>query len=215
MYFTASCIAAICLSTLRVEGTRIQGRNVVRNRSISSSTWKPTAFAAASPNTVTSNVLELTKPKTTKANTRSAAYLKGLTAPGSSTLTSLLYGEEFATSITIGTQKFEVIIDTGSSDTWVVEEGFECVDIATDAEEPESECAFGTPYTLDSTFSEIEGEFFNITYGDGEFLTGIFGTETVTLAGITVHQTIALANRTGWDGDGTSSGLTGLAYPAL
>jgi hypothetical protein len=89
------------------------------------------------------------------------------------------------------------------------------VEVSTDAQEQESECAFGTPYTTDSTFTEIQTEFFDITYGDGEQLTGILGTETVTLANITVDQTIALANRTAWEGDGTTSGLTGLAYPAM
>jgi hypothetical protein len=32
-------------------------------------------------------------------------------------LTSLELGQEYATSITIGTQTFEVVVDTGSSDT--------------------------------------------------------------------------------------------------
>lgn len=210
MYFTASSIVAISLLTLGVEGTRLRGRNAVQSK-----TWKPAAFAPPSPNTVTSNVLELTKLNPTKQNTRSAAYLTGRTQSGTSPLLSLEEGEEYATSIKIGTQTFEVIVDTGSSDTWVVETGFNCVDVATQAPEPESACGFGPTYTIDSTFKEIPGEFFNITYGDGEFLLGFFGTETVTLAGITVQQTIALANYSGWYGDGTTSGLTGLAYPAL
>jgi hypothetical protein len=65
------------------------------------------------------------------------------------------------------------------------------------------------------TFTQIPDENFNITYGDGEFLTGIIGTEEVTLAGITVKQTVALVNLAAWEGDGTTSGLIGLAYPAL
>jgi hypothetical protein len=132
MYFTASLLAAISLLTLGVEGSPItasslQGKNVAQ-RSVKRTTWKPTAFSAASPNTVSSHVLELSKRNTTNANPRSAAYLRGLTSgassSGSFSLTSLFEGEEYATSIIIGTQTFVVVVDTGSSNTWIVETGF-------------------------------------------------------------------------------------------
>jgi Eukaryotic aspartyl protease len=188
---------------------------------VSSSTRKPTAFSESASLSKSENYASLTKVKSAGgSNRRSAAYLKGLTTAtttnGTTGLISLIEGEEFATSIIIGTQTFEVILDTGSSDTWVVESDFECVDVDTDKETSESTCGFGTTFTVDSTFSEIKGEEFDIEYGDGEFLEGVFGTETVTIAGITVeNQTIALATYAGWDGDGTTSGLTGFAYPAL
>lgn len=215
MHLTTHFISGLFLASLGVGFATVNDRNIVR-KSIGSTTWKPTAFADASPNTVTSNVLELRRLRNTKrANPRSAAYLKHRTSSGNSGLLSLEEGEEFATSINVGTQTFEVIVDTGSSDTWLVETDFECVAVGSNTVEPESECGFGTPYTIDSTFEEIPGEIFNITYGDGETVTGFFGTERVTLAGITVNQTIALGNYSGWFGDGTTSGLTGLAYPAL
>jgi aspergillopepsin I len=125
-------------------------------------------------------------------------------------------GEEYATPITIGTQTFEVIVDTGSSDTWAVEAGFECIDLDTGDKTTESAYDFGSTYTVDSTFVTTADENFDIEYGDGEYLTGIIGTETVTLAGIKVtDQTIALVNSAAWEVDGTTSGLTGLAYTAL
>jgi hypothetical protein len=37
----------------------------------------------------------------------------------------------------------------------------------------------------------------------------------VTLAGIKVNQTVALVNYAAWNGDGTTSGLVGLAYPNM
>lgn len=53
-------------------------------------------------------------------------------------------------------------------------------------------------------------------YGDLEFMTGVMGYETVTVAGITVeHQEVALVNYTYWFGDNVTSGLMGLAYPRL
>ncbi len=80
----------------------------------------------------------------------------------------------------------------------------------------QSDCEFGPTYTTESTFVQTPKENFNITYGDGESLSGIIGTETVTLAGIKVtDQTIALVNTAAWEGDGKTSGLTGLAYAAL
>lgn len=67
-----------------------------------------------------------------------------------------------------------------------------------------------------STFSQISDENFNITYGDGEFLTGILGYEKVTLANITVdRQEIGVVDYAYWEGDSVTSGLVGLAYAAL
>jgi aspergillopepsin I len=170
-----------------------------------------------------SNTLTLNRQKPRKGyNTRSAAYLLhgkpsgGIPASNHTTgLLSLEIGEEFATNITFGEQTFVSIVDTGSSDTWVVEQGFQCVNITTGAPLSEADCFFGPTFTSDSTFTQIPNENFNITYGDGEFLTGIVGYEDVTLAGIKVRQEVALVNYAAWEGDSVTSGLTGFAYPAL
>jgi uncharacterized membrane protein len=176
------------------------------------------------PLSPSSNTLTLTRRKSAKGyNPRSAAYLlynhpssEGISPSTHNTgLVALEIGEEFATNITFGTQTFVSIVDTGSSDTWIAESGFQCVNISTDAALPEADCAFGPTFTLDSTFTQIPDENFNITYGSGEFLTGIVGYEDVTIAGIQVRQEVALVNSAAWEGDGTTSGLTGFAYPAL
>lgn len=149
---------------------------------------KAPVYQAASPNTVSASHFTLSRAKSAKGyNARSAAWLLG----HSTGLTSLFEGEEFATEITFGTEQFSVIVDTGSSDTWMVETGFQCVDISTSAPLPESACGFGPTYNISKTFVKIPNENFNITYGDGEFLTGILGYEEVTLAGITVNQTVS------------------------
>ncbi|KAF5871887.1 putative aspartic-type protein [Botrytis fragariae] len=167
---------------------------------------------------VTDNVLELTKKSTGGSKVRSAArFLKNLDiVNGSSTaLISLFEGEEFATDITFGTQTFEVIVDTGSSDTWLAETGFSCVNLDTGKSASEATCAFGPTYTKDSTFKAISGEEFSITYGDGEYLTGVLGSQPVTFAGINVTTTVALVTSAAWEGDGTTSGLVGMAYPGI
>lgn len=135
-------------------------------------------------------------------------------------------GSTFLAPITIGTQTFNVVVDTGSSDTWVARSDFTCVDVADGAPQPQSQCAFGGTYDVSkepkasnaagSRFKKLANVNFNVTYGDGEYLTGVFGDIDVTLAGIKVpNQQVALAKLAGWDGDGYTSGILGLAYPAL
>src|SRR5580700_6991678 len=173
-------------------------------------------FRAPSPNDEASSTFALNWKQLSKGfNSRSAAYLMGMiTCRGHSAgLISLLEGSVFATTIEFGRESFEVVVDTGSSDTWVVGTGFQCLDKQNGTTEPEDYCGFGPTYNTTETFSQVPDENFNITYGDGEFLTGIAGHEKVTLAGITVNQTVAVVNLAAWDGDGTTSGLVGLAYP--
>ncbi|RAK97350.1 acid protease [Aspergillus ibericus CBS 121593] len=217
MYFPVGTLAAVSLlaGTVAAAPTPYKGRNIVR-RTGSYTTYKPTAFTSPSEHKATSNYLSLSKVKSKGSHPRSAAYVKRSTSSGSSSLISLFEGEEFATSITIGSDSFDVIVDTGSSDTWVVEKGFTCIDLDTGRTTSESSCDFGSTWTVESSFKEIQGEEFAIEYGDGEYLYGVLGNESVTLAGITVDSTtIAVVNEAAWEGDGTTSGLTGLAYPAL
>ncbi|KAL8765602.1 MAG: hypothetical protein Q9209_007384 [Squamulea sp. 1 TL-2023] len=124
----------------------------------------------------------------------------------------------YTTNLTFGTNTFEAIVDTGSSDTWAIQSGFQCVQGRRSNEiiVPEDQCGFGTPVTASSTFKQIAGQNFKVGYADGEQLSGIVGTETVTLAGIKVeNQVIGLVNHAYWNGDNSSSGLIGLAFPNL
>lgn len=116
----------------------------------------------------------------------------------------------------IGTQSFQAQIDTGSSDTWVVGKGFQCVDETTRAHEPESACMFGPTYTIEPTFRRIKNENFHILYVDGSTVTGIYGNDTVTLAGIPVqNQQFAVADHASkFIGNNVISGLIGLAFPS-
>lgn len=211
----------LLLSLLLLASDLVSARGAIGKRSVVSS---PSPFQAASSLTPSSHVLSLTSQKSAKGyNARSAAHLlHHRSSPGnvpisthSTGLLSLIEGEKFATNITFGTQTFEVIVDTGSSDTWLAESGFQCVNITNAAPLSEADCYFGPTFDVDETFSQIPGENFNITYGDGEFLTGIMGYENVTLAGIEVRQEVALVNYAAWEGDSTTSGLVGLAYPSL
>jgi hypothetical protein len=150
-------------------------------------------------------VLPLTRKAATGASAARRQALSSLAtiANGSTTsLTSLFIGEEFAAEVTFGTETFELIVDTGSSDTWVVETGFVCTDLSTGKTTTEAYCDFGPCYTKSSTFVAISGDDFSIEHGDGEYLTGIMGTEEVTVARFTVDQEVALVTAAVWEGDG-------------
>jgi len=185
------------------------------------SSYKPKAFKDASPLTVSPHVVSFTKQKSASVSQR---YLRSIVARsevdgvfGDTEVEPVEDGQVFITNVTFGTETFEAVIDTGSSDTWLAEKGFECFNVTTGATVPEADCAFGSDgYTPSSTFSQIPNENFNITYGDGEMLIGILGIEKVTLAGITVdNQEVGVVQLAGWFGDGISTGLIGLAFPSI
>ncbi|MCJ1401797.1 hypothetical protein MMC11_005014 [Xylographa trunciseda] len=185
------------------------------------SSAKPKAFKDASPLTVSPHVVSFTKQKSSSVSQR---YLRSIVARsevngvfGDAEVEPVEDGQVFLTNVTFGTQTFEAVIDTGSSDTWLVEKGFQCFNVTNGDSVPEAECAFGSDgYSPSSTFSQIPNENFNISYADGEMLIGIVGTEQVTLAGITVdNQEVGVVQLAGWFGDGISSGLIGLAFPSI
>ncbi|KAJ7087075.1 acid protease [Mycena epipterygia] len=128
------------------------------------------------------------------------------------------FDEEYLTNVTVGGQHFSLIVDTGSSDTWVAQKGFNCFDIDGNPV-PATTCAFGTPgfnTAASRTFKPFPNVSFNITYGDGEFLSGPVGFDTVAIGGMSVsQQEIGVPTLTAWEGDGINTGLIGLAFPDL
>lgn len=106
-------------------------------RQLSARTHAPAARQASSANVVTPHVLSLRKTKTSAS--RSKAYLaslrSGVTSSSSSSNASYgaepvdnLQSDEYVAEIEWDGVPVEVIIDTGSSDTWLVQAGFTCVD---------------------------------------------------------------------------------------
>lgn len=127
-------------------------------------------------------------------------------------------GQVFLAPITVGGQQFDVVIDSGSSDPWLVMDDFTCVDYASGDVQPQDDCYFGTSYSVSAsaTYSPLATENFNISYADGESLAGAMGYESFTLGGITVpHQEFGIVDYAAWFGDGYSSGLVGFAYRTL
>ncbi|KAJ3773568.1 acid protease [Lentinula raphanica] len=128
------------------------------------------------------------------------------------------FDEEYLTNVTFGEQDFLLIVDTGSSDTWAPQVGFACFDLNNNSV-PQSTCAFGTSGydpSASTTFVADPDTNFNIEYGDGEFLTGTVGFDTVIVANMVVtNQEIGVVTNAAWEGDGFNTGLMGLASPNL
>jgi len=108
---------------------------------------------------------------------------------GQADLISAELGQVFIANVSFGAQTFEAVIDTGSSDTWLVETGFTCVNHTDNSTLTEADCYFSSSgYSPDSTFIPIPDENFNISYADGEYLNGFLGYDMVTFSGIAVQQ---------------------------
>jgi aspergillopepsin I len=152
-----------------------------------------TAFAEPAPNEKTDKYVAL---KRRQGITKSTAHLNHIRKSlnlqkrqdGESTpLIASGGGVEYLTQITFGQTNVDVIVDTGSSDTWLIESDFQCVN-SNGASQAQSACNFGPTYPGTFGSSQIPNVNFNISYGDGEFVTGNFGTINITVAGITVPQ---------------------------
>lgn len=136
-----------------------------------------------------------------------------------------LGGRVYMTDVTLGGKPFSLVIDTGSSDTWVAASYFQCLNPDSVAPTAPISCGFNASYDPKSsqTWKAIPKFGFSVNYTGGEFLSGKMGTELLGIgdAGIgdgstlKVNQTIGVVETGYWQGDGLSSGLMGLAYPAL
>ncbi|KAI9663963.1 MAG: hypothetical protein M1821_007454 [Bathelium mastoideum] len=184
------------------------------NLKISAKTLK--ASRAPSEDKVTDAHLTLRRVASKSHSFSYVRSARNILATGSAPLTAVESGQSFDVQIQFAdTTPVSVIVDSGSSDTWLAQSGFQCVDENGDSQ-AESACNFGPLFNGTFEDGQVANENFNIEYGDGEALNGVLGYEDVTVAGITVpHQEVALVNYAFWEGDGVSSGLLGLAFPAL
>ncbi|KAJ7861691.1 acid protease [Mycena olivaceomarginata] len=123
---------------------------------------------------------------------------------------------DYLVNVTIGGQNFSLVIDSGSSDTWVPQAGFSCFNL-TGSPVPQTTCNFGsTGFNPNSskTFELYQNVSFNQTYGTSEYVAGPIALETVSIGGLEVsRQVVPIPNVAAWTGDGVLSGVLGLAFP--
>jgi hypothetical protein len=121
----------------------------------------------------------------------------------------------YSAVVSIGTpaQNLPLDFDTGSSDMWVWS-----------TELPQQIQSQGAAThtifdpTKSSTFQNVSGSTWKVTYGDQSSASGTVGTDNVTVGGLTIkNQAVELANQlsTQFVSDSGSSGLLGLAFGKL
>lgn len=136
-----------------------------------------------------------------------------------------LGGRVYMTRVTLGSRVYSLVIDTGSSDTWAAQAGLVCKNAAGQTVTAAT-CRFGPLYntTASQSYKAYNPrQSFGVNYTSGEYLQGILATELLGLGDVgagyaprqLVNQTIGIVQQGYWDGDGTSSGLMGLAYSRL
>lgn len=121
----------------------------------------------------------------------------------------------YLVNISVNGHKVGVQLDTGSSDTWVVGNGYECLTKSRRPQDTEK-CGLGRPFGGHVELVSPSKKF-SRHFADGTFATGTLGEAKVSLGGgLTVaHQPIGIVDRTHWFGDGQASGMLGLGYPSL
>ncbi|ERS95539.1 hypothetical protein HMPREF1624_08055 [Sporothrix schenckii ATCC 58251] len=176
-------------------------------------TWHEAVAAGGSPNgsNATNGTSTSTSTTNSSSSTPPAAISSGL-APSAN------HDIEYLTSVVAGTNNLSLVVDTGSSDTWFVRQGFSCIDPQYHEPTLVAACRFGPEFKGDFPGGAIANQHLSVAYGsaNGPFMQGVLGYADLTVAGLTTrNQTIGLGTRGFWDGDGISSGLLGLGLPGL
>lgn len=115
----------------------------------------------------------------------------------------------FLSPVKIGGQTLNLDFDSGSSDLWVFSTQLSKQSIA-------GHTAYDS--TNSSTFKQMQGSSFLITYGDGSGAAGNVGTDTVDIGGATVtEQAIEMATAVSQSfvEDTNTDGLVGLAFSSI
>ncbi|KAI1104302.1 acid protease [Jackrogersella minutella] len=116
----------------------------------------------------------------------------------------------------IGAEKYYMIPDTGSSDTWIISDRFKCLDTYYGQDMPQEDCGFGPLFKGDFPDGKINDQNLNISYLSGDYLNGHMGFANITVANVTIpKQQLALVNVAAFGGNGVSSGLLGLGLKGL
>ncbi|KAL9110155.1 MAG: hypothetical protein Q9227_005215 [Pyrenula ochraceoflavens] len=128
---------------------------------------------------------------------------------GTVTATGTQNDSEFLSPVQVGGQTMVMDFDSGSSDMWVF-----------NTQLPANQQGNHTLFdpSKSTTFQQMQGATFNISYGDGSFASGPVGMDQVDIGGATVQQqAIGVPDQVSdsFVKDGQSNGLVGLAFSQL
>jgi len=127
---------------------------------------------------------------------------------GETSATGTQNDASFLSPVTIGGQQFIMNFDSGSSDTWVFNTNLP-------ASAQKGHTVFDS--SKSTTFKKLQGQTFNISYGDGSFASGPVGTDVLNIGGATVQaQAIGVPNQVSQSfTEDQGNGLVGLAFSKL
>ncbi|WWC63722.1 uncharacterized protein I303_106327 [Kwoniella dejecticola CBS 10117] len=113
--------------------------------------------------------------------------------------------------ITVAGAELDFVVDTGSSDFWLVASNYTCLD-GSGNPTANTACRFGSSSFDPASATPISPKtFFNTGYADGEYVIGEGFIGEIEFAGVTIaNQSFGVATRARWNGDGISAGLLGL-----
>lgn len=117
--------------------------------------------------------------------------------------------KEFLSKVKVGGQEMTLDFDTGSSDLWVF-------NTQLDQQTTQGHAVFDPKKS--TSFKELQGAQFSISYGDGSGAAGNVGTDTVDIGGAVVNnQAIELATNVSntFVQDQNNDGLLGLAFSSI
>lgn len=124
----------------------------------------------------------------------------------------------FSTDVVIGSQSLRAVLDTGSSNTFVLTTNTNCTELDTLQPVPVADCGYAGPrYVDEGTFEVIPDMNFNDTYGFGGAAYGPLAYTSIELGGLVIPKQefspLTYASFGGYP-QGNVSGLLGLAYPS-
>ncbi|KAF2866270.1 aspartic peptidase domain-containing protein [Massariosphaeria phaeospora] len=114
-------------------------------------------------------------------------------------------------NLTLKGVKYLLSIDTGSTDTWIAQSDFKCIDPKQKVIS-QKDCGMG-PNTHKGSIDAIAMDDFSIEYGGGESAKGKMSKQTIEIGGSQVENVwIAFAHELAWRGDGLTVGIFGIAW---
>ncbi|KAK6544275.1 hypothetical protein TWF694_000977 [Orbilia ellipsospora] len=133
---------------------------------------------------------------------------------------SVMNSSIYSIPVTIGTQEMRLVLDTGSSDTWVVLKNFSCYQHPSHwlphPVDP-ANCGFGRYFDPERspTFQTLNSfnRSMRVNYADKSMVQGYVGQDIIEVADILVNTTIGMIDLAKWLGDYKTSGIIGLGYP--